>query len=80
MLVRADDRGGLGTVGGQVQGGLAGVAGEVSGDVQNAVAQAFGFGDLVFAVEAELLGPDGDVVREQCELEPRRVGFEGVER
>jgi hypothetical protein len=77
---RAGDRAGSGPVGGQMQCGLAGVAGELSGDVQDAVAQALGFGELVLAVERELLGPDGDVVREPRELKPRRVGVEGVKR
>ena len=77
---RAENRGGPGPVGREVQCGLAGVAGELSGDVQDAVAQALGFGELVLAIERELLGPDGDVVRQQRELKPRRVGLEGVKR
>lgn len=44
------------------------MAGELGGDVQDAVAQAFGFGDLVLAIEGECLGADGDVVRDHGEF------------
>ena len=57
----------------------AGVAGELPGDVQDPVAQPFGLADPVLAVEREQLGPDHHVVRGERELEPRRVGLEGVE-
>lgn len=57
-----------------------GVPGDVTGDVQDPVAQAFGFADLMLGAEGELLGKDDDVVREQRELEPRRVIGEAVER
>ena len=58
----------------------AGVAGELPGDVQDPVAQPFGFADPVLAVEGEQLGPDHDVVRGERELEPRGVRVEVVER
>ena len=63
-----------------MQGAPACVAGELPGDVQDAVAQALGFADLVLAIEHEELCPDHDVVREQSELEPRGVRLERVER
>jgi len=59
---------------------LAGVAGQVCGDVQDAVAQPFGFAHAVFTIEAELLGPDRDVMRGQRELQPRGVGRKRVKR
>jgi hypothetical protein len=63
-----------------VQRDAAGVVGDVPGDVKDAVAQPLGFADSVLAVEAELLGPDHDVVRCQRELQPRSVRLECVER
>ncbi len=41
---------------------------EPSGDVEEAVAQAFGFGFGEFAVKHECLGPDEQVVREHHDL------------
>jgi len=63
-----------------VQRKLAGVAGEAAGDVQQPVAQALGFADAVFAVEEQLLGPDGQIVRDQRGFQPRLVGRERGER
>ena len=80
LLERAEDRAGPGPVGGEVQRGPAGVAGELPGDVEDPVAQSLGFAEPVLALEREQLRPDHDVVRGKCELEPRRVGLEGVER
>ena len=77
---RAEDRAGPGPLGREVQRDPAGVAGELSGDVQDPVAQPFGFTGAVFAVEREQLRPDGDVVRGEGEFEPRGVRVEGVER
>ena len=55
----------------------AGVAGEVPGDVQDPVAQAFGFRWVSPARHG--LGPDDHVVRYQREFEPRGVRLEAVE-
>lgn len=77
---RLEDRAGPGPLGREVQRDPAGVAGELSGDVQDPVAQPFGFTGAVFAVECEQLRPDGDVVRGEGEFEPRGVRVEGVER
>src|SRR5204862_4418402 len=77
---RLEDRAGPGPVGGEVKGVAAGVVGELAGDVQDPVAKPFGLAGAVFAVEREQLRPDGDVVRGERELEPRRVRLEGVER
>ena len=60
---RRGDGGGPGPVGGQVQRELAGVAGELAGDVQQPVAQVLGLADAVLAIEAQQLGPDGEIVR-----------------
>jgi len=52
------------------------VAGEMAGDVQDAVAQPLGLADGVLVLEAELLGPDGDVV--WSGLGFAETGFSGV--
>jgi len=75
----AHDRGGPGPVGGQVQGAASGVAGELGGDVQQPLTQAFGFTDLVFAVQEQRLGPRRQGVCGQRELKPRLVGLEIAE-
>ena len=79
-LERLRDGGGPGPVGGQVQRELAGVAGEAAGDVQQPVAQALGFADAVLAVEEQLLGPDGQIVRAKRGFQPRLVGRKRRER
>jgi len=53
---------------------------EASGDVQEAVAQAFGFGLGEFVGQQQLLGPNDQVVREAHDLEPHLVVFKGAER
>ena len=74
-----EDRGGPGPVGGEVKRVAAGVAGEVAGDVQDPVAQSFGFADSMLVLQAEQLCPDHHVVCAEGELEPRGVGVEAVE-
>jgi hypothetical protein len=56
-----------------VQRELTGVAGQASGDVQQAVAQPLGLADAVLAVEAQQLGPDGQMVRAERGFQPRLV-------
>jgi hypothetical protein len=56
------------------------VAGELAGDVEDAIAQSFGLADGLFAVKAELLGPDHDVVGNQGEFEPGGVRDKALER
>jgi len=58
----------------------AGVEREASCDVQEPVAQAFGFGLGELAGEQQPLGPGDQVVREAPDLEPHLVVFEGPER
>ena len=53
---------------------------EPGGDVEQAVADAFGFGLGEFPVEEECLGPDDPVVRERDDLEPYLVERERLER
>ena len=64
----------------QAQAGAAGVERETTGDVQEPVAQAFGFGPVELAGEQQALGPGDQVVREADELEPDAVVFEVAER
>ena len=59
---------------------MAGVAGQAAGDVQQPVAQPFGFADAVLAVEEQLLGPDGEIVRDERGFQSRLVGSERRER
>ncbi len=58
----------------------AGVAADVPGDVQDPVAQSFGFADAVLCVERQSLRPDDYVMAAERELEPCCVGGEGVRR
>ena len=58
----------------------AGVEREAGGDVQQSVAQAFGFGVGELAGEQQPLGPDDQVVREAHDLQPDLVVLEVAER
>lgn len=59
----------------QMQQVLAGVAGQARNGVQDAVAQALGLCDGVLALQAGLLGPDGQIVCDQSDLKPGGVGL-----
>jgi hypothetical protein len=59
----------------EMQRGAPRVAGQARRDVQDAVAQALGFGDGVLTAQAGLLGPDGQIVRDQRDLKPCGVGL-----
>jgi hypothetical protein len=56
------------------------VEGEAGGDVQQLVAQAFGFGVGELAGQEQPLGPADEVVRERDDLEPDLIVLEGTER
>jgi hypothetical protein len=51
-----------------------GVICEAAGDVEEAVAESFGFAACELAVEQQPLGPGEQVLRGQGELEPGGVG------
>ncbi len=56
------------------------VAGEGAGDMQEPVAEAFGLAASELSVgEEEPLRPDQQVLADEHELEPGRVGLEGAE-
>jgi hypothetical protein len=63
-----------------VRDGLASGEREAGGDVQQPVAQPFGFGAGQFAVERQGLGPDEQVVGEHHDLDPHLVERELLER
>src|SRR3954465_12086467 len=64
----------------EAQGGAARVEGEPAGEVQEPVAQGLGFADGERAVEAQQLGPGGEVLGDQGQLEPDLVVVEVAER
>ena len=73
VLERGGESAGPGPGGWEAQCCGAGVEREASGDVQQAVAQAFGFGSGELAGEQQSLGPADEVVRERDDLQPDLV-------
>jgi hypothetical protein len=63
----------------QVQTELAGVAGEPAGDVEEPVAEPFGFAAGELAAEQQPLRPGEQVLGAEGELEPGGVRLEGAE-
>src|SRR3954453_4432046 len=63
----------------QAQRRAAGVEGQASGGVQQPVAQRLGFADGELAVERQVLGPGGEVLGDQRQLEPDGVVIEVAE-
>ena len=71
---------GPGPVAVELELGAAAVADDLAGDVQQPVAQPFGFGVGELAVKADQLRPGEQVLGDQRELEPGLVVLEGVVR